>query len=271
LLYFMNHLLSLLSALWVVINLLIGVTALIPVSIISWLIPNPAVSRACFFIVDHIYRTAVKVDSFWMQQVVGIELVIKGEVNTHKNPVVICNHQSWFDIPLVQEVITGNGPIIKFLIKRELVWVPIVGWICLALNFPRLHRGQNTSTGESDFSLIQKASKNHGNESGALLVFPEGTRFTEPKKITQHAPYQHLLKPKSGGLKMIQKHAAPDTPLIDITINYHQKNVRIWNCLHGDPKKITITLEHYQLTDIDDIEGWLNERWVKKDELLSNN
>jgi 1-acyl-sn-glycerol-3-phosphate acyltransferase len=266
----MNHVISLISALWVVINLLIGFAALIPVSIISWLIPIPAVSRACFFIVDHIYRIAVKVDSFWMQKVVGIELVIKGEANTHKKPVVICNHQSWFDIPLVQEVITGNGPIIKFLIKRELVWVPIIGWICLALNFPRLHRGKNTSTGVSDFSLIQKASKDHGNESGALLVFPEGTRFAEQKKIDQKSPYQHLLKPRSGGLKMIQKHAASDTPLIDITIDYHQENVGIWNCLHGDPKKITITLEHYKLTDIDDIEGWLNERWGKKDKLFSN-
>lgn len=250
-------------------NLLIGVVLLIPVSIVSWLIPNQAVSRACFFVVEHLYRTAVKVDSFWMQRVMGIKLVINGNANNHKSPVVICNHQSWFDIPLVQEVITGNGPIIKFLIKRELVWVPIIGWICLALNFPRLQRGKNTNTGRSDFSLIQKASKNHGSESGALLIFPEGTRFTEQKKITQNAPYQHLLKPKSGGLKMIQKHAAPDTPLIDITIDYHQENVSIWNCLHGDPKRITITLDHYRLNDIEDIGEWLNERWRKKDELFS--
>jgi 1-acyl-sn-glycerol-3-phosphate acyltransferase len=261
----MKHIISLISALWVVINLLIGVAALIPISIISSLIPSKVVSRACFYVVDNIYRIAVKVDSFWMMQVVGIELIIKGEVNSHQSPVVICNHQSWFDIPLVQEVITGKGPIIKFLIKRELVWVPIIGWICLALDFPRLRRGKNPSTGESDFSLIQKASKDHGNESGALLIFPEGTRFSEQKKVNQKSIYQHLLKPRSGGLKMIQKYAAPDTPLIDITIDYHQKNVRIWDCLHGNPKKITITLEHFQLTEIENIESWLNERWCTKD------
>lgn len=243
---------------------------LIPVSIIGLLVPLPAVSQACFFIVDHIYRFAVKVDTFWMRHVVGIELIIKGEANAHQNPVVICNHQSWFDIPLIQEVITSNGPIVKFLLKRELVWVPIIGWICLALNFPRLRRGKNKGTGKNDFSIIQKASENHRNESGALLIFPEGTRFTEQKKHTQKAPYQHLLKPKSGGLKMIQQYAAPDTPLVDITIDYHQKNVRIWNCLHGDPRKITITLEHYRLAEIEDIEAWLNSRWGEKDGLFCN-
>ena len=264
----MNNTLSLVSTLWVIINLVVGICVLIPVSIVSWLMPTPILSRACFFIVDLVYRVAVKVDSFWMRKVVGIDLIIKGEVNNHKSPVVICNHQSWFDIPLLQEVITGNGPIIKFLIKRELVWVPIIGWICLALDFPRLHRGKNANTGENDFSIIRKASKSHGNESGALLIFPEGTRFTEQKKIAQDAPYRNLLKPRSGGLEMIKKHAASDTPLVDITIDYHQKGVHIWNCLHGVPNKITITFEHFKLAEIEDIGGWLNERWREKDKLF---
>ena len=264
----MNHALSLVSTIWVIINLLIGVCILIPVSIVKWLVPLPAVSRACFFVVDHLYRSAVNINSFWMTKVVGVELIIKGERNNHKSPVVICNHQSWFDIPLVQEVITGDGPIIKFLAKRELVWIPIIGWICLALDFPRLHRVKNASTGESDISIIRKASKQLGNESGALLIFPEGTRFSKQKKLDQNLPLINLLQPRSGGLKVIQKHAAPDTPLIDITIDYHQDNVNIWNCLHGNPKKITISLDHYRLTEIVDIEGWLNERWAKKDRLF---
>ena len=264
----MKHIISFTSALWVIINLLIGFAILLPVSIISWLLPLPIISRACAYIVDHVYRTAVRIDSFWMQQVVGIELVINGERSTDPTPVVICNHQSWFDIPLVQEVISGKGPIVKFLIKREIVWVPIIGWICLALNFPRLRRNKNSQSGDSDFSIVKKVSKTHGHESGALLIFPEGTRFTELKKQKQKAPYEHLVNPRAGGLKIIKQHANPDTQLVDITINYHQKNVRIWDCLHGNPKKITITLEHFNLSEIEDVEGWLNERWLVKDGVL---
>lgn len=265
----MKNIVSLISTLWVVFNLLIGFTLLLPISIISWLITIPAVSRWCFFIVDHIYRFAVKLDSFWMTKVVGIELTIKGKANIDNAPVVICNHRSWFDIPLVQEVITGNGPITKFLVKREIAWVPIIGWICMALNFPMLRRSIKGDGREHDYSIIQKASKTHGDESGALLVFPEGSRFSELKKTKQESPYSNLLKPRAGGLKIIKQHAAADTNLIDVTINYHQKDIRIWNCLHGDPRKITITLEHYKLADIDDLETWLNDRWLEKDKILS--
>ena len=47
-----------------------------------------------------------------------------------------------------------------------------------------------------------------------------------------------------------------------------EKDVRIWDCLRGDPKKITITIEHYSLADIADIETWLNNRWLEKDRIL---
>ena len=258
------------SALWVVANLLVGFAVLLPVAIVSWLLPFSVINRGSIFIAEHIYRTAVRVDSFWMQHILGINLVITGKTNTQQTPIIICNHQSWFDIPLVQHVITSNGPITKFLIKREIVWVPIIGWICLVLNFPRLKRGKNKDRGKSDFSVIQKASKTHGNGSGALLIFPEGSRYSETKKVNQKAPYKHLLIPKLGGLKMIKQHVKLGTSIIDITIDYHQKNVNIWNCLHANPRKITITLEHFNLDEISDIDTWLQNRWLEKDKLLTS-
>lgn len=267
--FIVNNLVSLSSAIWVMLNLLIGFALLLPISIISWLVPVPVVSRCCFAIVDRIYRTAVWVDSFWMQKVVGIELIVEGQPNTSQSPIVICNHQSWFDIPLVQEIITGNGPVVKFLLKQEIIWVPIIGWICLALNFPRLQRNKNSNSRENDFSIIQQVSKNHRSESGALLIFPEGTRFSEVKRINQNAPYKHLLKPKAGGLKIIQRHVKLGSSLVDITINYQQKNVSIWNCLHGNPKQIVVTLRHYLVDDIDSVEQWLNNCWLEKDQILS--
>jgi 1-acyl-sn-glycerol-3-phosphate acyltransferase len=254
----------------VTLNLLIGFSLLLPIAIINWLVPLPIVSRGCFAIVDCIYRAAVWLDSFWMQKVVGIELLVVGQPSLSDAPIVICNHQSWFDIPLVQEVITGNGPIVKFLLKQEIIWIPIIGWICLALNFPRLQRNKYSNSRENDFSIISQASKKHRVESGALLIFPEGTRFSESKKINQKAPYKYLLKPKAGGLKIIKRHAKPGSALVDITIDYQQKNVSIWNCLHGNPKKIVITLRHYLLDDIDNVEQWLNNCWLEKDQILSN-
>jgi len=249
------------------LNLLIGVCVLIPVAIVNLLIPLPVVSKACFVLVKVLYRWCVLVDSFWMKRVVGIELDIIGEAESHRSPVVICNHQSWFDIPLIQEVVASRGPIVKFLVKEELVWVPIIGWICLALNFPRLKRGKKKGDRKSDFSIIEKTTKSHGKD-GALLVFPEGTRFTPVKQMNQKSPYKRLLKPRAGGIKVIKNNMDPDTPLIDITIDYGESRPNIWKCLHGDPAKIKITIEHFKLAQLESVEDWLNDRWHQKDKIL---
>ncbi len=268
-----NHVISVLSALWVALNLVTGLIILLIILLVAWVVPSKTVTAISQRLTAKLYRCAVRVNSFWMKKVVGIEVEVKGELNAHPNPVVICNHQTWFDIPLVQEVITANGPMIKFLVKRELTWVPIIGWICLALDFPRLQRnGTKNKNGRSsdDLRLIQKASQNHSDVSGALLLFPEGTRFTNDKQTQQGSPYQHLLKPRSGGIKMIKRHVSADTPIVDITINYHQENVNIWRCLHGDPKKVTITIEHHLFSEVDDVNQWLNDQWFAKDALLSH-
>ncbi len=250
------------------INLLIGLCVLIPVGIVNLLLPFPIVSQACFFIVDFIYRWCVRVDSFWMRQVVGVELIVRGEASSHAAPIVICNHQSWFDIPLIQDVVSSQGPIVKFLVKQELIWVPIIGWICLVLNFPRLKRSKNSGDRKADFSIIEKTTQSHGKQ-GALLIFPEGTRFTRNKHQRQQSPYERLLKPKAGGLKIIKNNADPKTPLIDITIDYGDTKPNIWNCLHGNPRHIRITIEHFTLAELDDLENWLNNRWYEKDIILS--
>lgn len=265
----MKNIVSLASSLWVALNLLIGLCLLIPVAVISALMPFAMARRWCYFLTQKIYRTAVRVNSFWMKRIVGIELVVKGEPRIHPNAVIICNHQSWFDIPVIQDVVTSRGPIVKFLIKRELLWVPIIGWICLALRLPTLGRSKKTDTRKRDKAIIQNTSNSHANEPGALLIFPEGTRFTEKKRVAQSAPYDNLLKPKSGGLKLIKEHVNADVELVDMTIDYHRKNVSIWKCLHGNPSVITITLKHFKIGDIKNVSSWLNERWKEKDSILS--
>jgi len=255
--------------LWVMANLFIGLCLLIPIALISFIFPFPVVSRACFLIVNHLYRWCVSVDSFWMQKVIGIELIVVGESNSHAAPIVICNHQSWFDIPLIQDIISRRGPMVKFLVKQELVWVPIIGWICLVLNFPRLKRSNKSGDRKADFSIIEKTTKSHGKQ-GALLIFPEGTRFTKSKHLHQQSPYERLLKPKAGGLRIIKNNTDLETPLVDITIDYGAVKPNIWQCLRGKPRQIRITIEHFTLAELDNLEEWLNRRWHEKDAILNH-
>lgn len=259
-----RQLLSLASSIWFFSNLAFWLTLLILISPLK-LIPSEALQRQLVTPIAHLcYRLAVRVNSFWMQQVVGIELKVEGTVPNHPNPVVVCNHQSWFDIPLVQELVSAKGPVLQFLIKRELIWVPIIGWICLVLNFPRLKRSGSETARDQDLSAITDAASALTEAPGALFIFAEGTRFSEAKRRRQDAPYPHLLRPKIGGLSAILAQAAPDTPVVDITLSYAAGTANFWRCLHGDTPVIHIHIETVKAKDIQDVGLWLDERWQQK-------
>ena len=151
--------LSFVSALWVVLNLLFWMLPILVAGFIKILLPPGPLKRACHAVTTFSYRGTVWVNSFWMVRVLGIKINVEGELPDHPAPVIVCNHQSWFDIPVLQHVITDQGPIIKFMIKQQLIWVPVLGWICLALNFPRLRREERKMSMEKDFFSIRNCSR----------------------------------------------------------------------------------------------------------------
>lgn len=263
-----NHLVSAASALVVILNLGFWLAPLTAVAIVKFLLRVPFAQRTCNIALEGIYRAAAAIDSFWMTQVMGLEINAIGQLPDHPSPIVVCNHQSWFDIPVIQQVITGQGPIIKFLVKRELMWVPIVGWICYALNFPRLRRGKGEGARQQDYAAIEALSSSLQAERGALLIFAEGTRFTEAKRAAQASPYRHLLKPKPGGLKIALEAAPPGTPVVDTTIIYHG-DTNFWRCLHGAARRITAQISVTPSAEIGEVQDWLDERWRQKDREIS--
>ena len=265
-----QHGLSVLSCIWFSGNLLIWLSALLLITPFK-LIPMPWLQAKVVVPLAHgFYRAAVRINSFWMQRVVGIEILVEGAISPHPNPIVVCNHQSWFDIPLVQEVIASQGPIVQFLIKRELIWVPIIGWICLVLNFPRLHRSGAAHDRAQDLAAIESAAQSLNQAPGALLVFAEGSRFSPEKSRIQNSPYPHLLKPKLGGFSTMLKYARPDTPVLDLTISYATGRPNFWQCLHGGTPLIRIRVEAFLASEITTPETWLNNRWQAKSAWLNN-
>ena len=276
-----RQLLAAASVCWLCTNLLIALGFLFVLAVIRVFIPIKVVTERVDFCIERLYQWTVRVDSFWLKHVIGTQIIVNGEYNQHPSPIIISNHVSGFDVALLQEIISGrapdHSPLLKFLIKKELVWLPIIGWVCVLLDFPRLNRSKQKEERKQDRNRVASATKYHGikrrKHSGALLVFPEGTRFSQQKRQRQNSPYQHLLRPKSGGLKIIKNHSTANTPIIDITIDYGQSGTRnkvtLWSCLYGVPSSIRIYIEHFNLSEIDDIEDWLNYRWQLKDELLS--
>lgn len=266
----MRHLLSLLTALVVITNLGLLMWPIFVFALLKLLLGRvEPVQQFANRATETLYRIGVGINSFWMVRVIGLRMDIRGELPDHPSPVIVVNHQTWFDIPVLHHVITGNGPILKFLIKRNLVWVPIVGWLCYALNFPRLYRGAGEAAREKDYAAIQSASGSLKRERGALLIFAEGTRFTDAKHERQQSPFRHLLLPRPGGLRIALQDVPPETPVIDTTIDYGGGETRFWWCLHGANRQIKVTFETFTATDIADTREWLMSRWERKDARLS--
>lgn len=265
----LRQLLSLLTALVVVINLSVWLPLIVVLAFLKLVLGGiPDALTLIHGLTERIYKAAAAIDSFWMIYVVGISIEVDGDLPEHPAPIVVANHQTWFDIPILQYVVCWNGPILKFLIKRQLIWVPIIGWICYVLNFPRLNRGVGSDAREKDYAAIQQASSTLNTERGALLIFAEGTRFTKEKHRNQNSPYRQLLVPKPGGLKISLETTSDDTPVIDITIDYLDGDTNFWRCLHGANRNVRVVIRTFRAGDISDARGWLEARWQEKDQRL---
>ena len=54
--------------------------------------------------------------------------------------LVLSNHRSWVDILVLQSVFRGRIPFLKFFLKQQLIWVPLLGLAWWALDFPFMRR-----------------------------------------------------------------------------------------------------------------------------------
>ena len=259
-----QHALSTLSATWVITNLLVWLS--LPILALPALLVLKPLGREQVLEpwIRWVYRSAVQIDSIWMLRVVRIQLEVKGEIPSHPSPIVIVNHQSWFDIPIVQEIISARGPRLTFLVKRSLVWVPVIGWICMLLGFPRLRRTGLLEDRALDLNAVSQAAKQGVAARHALLIFAEGTRFTPKKRSDQDSPFDHLLRPRVGGFAAACQIFPEGTPIIDLSI-YYDGSSHFWRCLGGATKVIRVDVSTHSLDQMMSAEAFLNERWQAKD------
>jgi len=228
-------------------------------------------------VVDKIYQAAVQIDT-GLLSLLGLRLVINGKTWTRdteflfpRGSVVMSNHQSWFDIMILQWLITYHGPMIKFLIKKQLIYVPIVGWICLALNFPRLNRDRDPASREADTQAIQSTAQDMQDHPGVLLIFTEGTRFTEQKRHQQSSPFIHLLNPKPGGMTILQEALPPETTVLDVSISYgNRARCSYWQHLSGLTKEVNLTISEHSFAEVQQMKDFLEQRWKIKDQWLDD-
>ncbi|RZU36978.1 1-acyl-sn-glycerol-3-phosphate acyltransferase [Fluviicoccus keumensis] len=205
--------------------------------------------------------------------------------------MVISNHQSWADILILQKVFNRKIPFLKFFLKKELIWVPVIGLCWWALDFPFMQRYskelliKHPELKGKDLEITKKACEKFKHLPVSIMNFLEGTRYTQAKHDAQQSPYQHLLKPKSGGIAYaIGVMAEEINTLVDVTIYYpdgHKGNMSFWNFMAGRSQDIHIHIETREIPsemkygdyENDDLfrkrfQGWIHTLWQEKDALL---
>jgi|SRR5579862_5158205 len=117
--------------------------------------------------------------------------------------IVVANHQSMFDIPIIGMLLRSNFP--KYVSKRSLArWIPSVSY--------NLRRGGHVLIDRGDAASAIAAIRELGERVHAgrcsAVIFPEGTR----------ARYGALGEFRRAGLAALLD-AAPDTPIVPMAID----------------------------------------------------
>ena len=83
--------------------------------------------------------------------------------------LVNCNHQSWVDIFVLQRVLNRRIPMLKFFLKQQLIYVPVIGLAWWALDFPFMKRHGIPTALYATFSDAAEAHA-HVDKVGAPIV-----------------------------------------------------------------------------------------------------
>ena len=164
---------GILSLVYVTINTLIWtIVALTPIILLKLLLPFKPVKNILGRVATGIGSYWVFWNNFGMCASNKIEVIVEGDEQLDPNLwyLVICNHQSWVDIPLLQRVLYKKVPFIKFFLKKQLFWVPILGTAWWALDFPFMKRytldqiRKNPNLKTKDKETTRKACKSLSND-----------------------------------------------------------------------------------------------------------
>ncbi|MCF1708097.1 1-acyl-sn-glycerol-3-phosphate acyltransferase [Tabrizicola sp. J26] len=130
------------------------------------------------------YTRWVRWTARWM---VGIDTEVRGAVPTDE-VVVAAKHQSFLDIILI----FGALPRPRFIMKKELVYAPFLGWYALRVGCVPVDRGKR---GQAIAQMMEKVKAGQ-EEPGQLVIYPQGTRVapgaTKPYKIGTALIYDQL-------------------------------------------------------------------------------
>ncbi len=281
---------GIISSLLLTLSTLILCWPLFIAALLKFLLPFPTTQRALRFVMHWIAETWIGINNFWIDLAQKIDWNVEGVdlLDMQSSRLVTSNHQSWVDILALQYQFNRRIPLLKFFLKQELIWVPVIGLCWWALEFPFMKRyskaylAKHPEKQGQDLATTRKACERYKTNPVSVFNFLEGTRFTQAKHTQQQSPYQYLLKPKAGGIAFVLDAMGEQLKsLVNVTIYYPEGKPTIWCLLSGKIKRIMMRVETLEIppqfvgksydTDLayrQEFQQWVNQLWSEKDQLL---
>lgn len=283
---------GILAASLIALNTLFWVLIFIPIILVKFLLPIPAIRHfsslllmRCAEIWVHGNSSILHIIQSPLWDIQGLE-----DLDLKHSYLVISNHRSWTDIFVLQHVFRGKIPFLKFFLKKELIWVPLLGLAWWALDFPFMKRysreflEKHPHLRGKDMETTRKYCQRFKQYPVSVINFLEGTRFNEKKRSKQKVSYRHLLRPKAGGVALVLSVMGEQlSQILDVTLVYPENEPKglFWSLLSGKIPHITVRIRslpvpeevdgrnYLEDTDYrDEIQSWVNQLWADKDLLI---
>lgn len=275
-----------LVVLFLALNLLGHCVPLFALTLLKLLLPIPAWHRLCS-------RALVVVAESWIggnNVLFALFTRIRWQVDgldglrRDANYLVLANHQSWVDIAVLQKVLNRRIPFLRFFLKSQLIWVPLLGPAWWALDFPFMRRysretlARRPELAGRDMAATRRACAKFSQLPVSVMNFVEGTRFTPAKHAAQGSPYRHLLKPRAGGVAFVLEAMGDGLQrILDVAVVYPGGPCTMLDLIAGRLREVRVSLRQRRVDaglrgdyegDADfrqRFQAWVNTLWREQD------
>ena len=164
------------------LGMVISTLIAVPITIILLALPFPLRFR--------LVSNWARFNLWWLHTTCNITPEIEGLENIIDQPAIImCKHQSTWETLVIQLLFPPQ----VWILKRELLWIPIYGWGLATMRPIAIDR----SLGVRSLRQIVRQGLERLNSGLWVVVFPEGTRIAPGERQKYH-PGGGMLAEKSG-------------------------------------------------------------------------
>jgi len=280
-----------LAAIIVLLSTVIHVPIVVIGAVIKAALPFTFVRRLCDRVLIGTAESWNALNAYLIGVLTRTRFVVQNDAQFDRNGhyLILSNHQSWVDIPVLESLLNRRVPMLRFFLKSQLFWVPLLGLAWWALDFPFMKRYSRETIAKRpelagrDIEATRRACAKFRGIPVSLINFVEGTRFTHAKHTAQGSPYRHLLRPKAGGVAFVLD-AMGDAmhAILDVTIVYPAGIPTIADLFADRVPEIRVhirelpiphefTSGNYQNDAAfrERFQTWINELWLEKDQQIA--